>query len=99
MANNMNLKIKYFLNYLTKNTFTWFTTLPPYCIHNCSQLERVFHEEFYMGQSKISLEKLASVRCKAPESINGYLNIFRLLKARCLTQVPENELVDMAAGG
>jgi len=29
----------------------------------------------------------------------GYLKIFRLLKARCFIQVPEHELVEMAAGG
>ncbi|PNX59109.1 hypothetical protein L195_g051249, partial [Trifolium pratense] len=52
-----------------------------------------------MGQSKISLKELASVRRKTPESIDDYLNRFRLLKARCFTQVPEHELVEMAAGG
>ncbi|KAH1237870.1 hypothetical protein GmHk_08G022674 [Glycine max] len=41
----------------------------------------------------------ASVRRKALESIDDYLNRFRLLKARCFTQVPEHELVEMAAGG
>ena len=33
------------------------------------------------------------------ESIDDYLNSFRLLKARCFTSVPEHELVEMAAGG
>lgn len=42
---------------------------------------------------------MASVRRKLPESIVDYLNRFRLLKARCFTQVPEYELVEMAAGG
>jgi hypothetical protein len=42
---------------------------------------------------------LASVRCKIPESIDDYLNRFRLLKAGCFTQVPKHELVEMAAGG
>ena len=91
--------MKFFPNSLTKNAFTWFTTLPPHSIHNWNQLERIFHEQFYMGQSKISLKELASVRRKAPESIDDYLNRFRLLKARCFTQVPEHELVEMAAGG
>ncbi|XP_006598506.1 uncharacterized protein [Glycine max] len=99
LANNENLRMKYFPNSLTKNAFTWFTTLPPHSIHNWNQLERIFHEQFYMGQSKISLKELASVRRKAPESIDDYLNRFRLLKARCFTQVPEHELVEMAAGG
>lgn len=34
LANNENLKINYFLNSLTKNAFTWFTTLPPNFICN-----------------------------------------------------------------
>ncbi|KAK2449663.1 hypothetical protein QL285_008835 [Trifolium repens] len=99
LANNENLRMKYFPNSLTKNAFTWFTTLPPHSIFNWNQLERVFHEQFYMGQSKISLKELASVRRKTPESIDDYLNRFRLLKARCFTQVPEHELVEMTAGG
>ncbi|KAK2363144.1 hypothetical protein QL285_088154 [Trifolium repens] len=99
LANNENLRMKYFPNSLTKNAFTWFTTLPPHSIFNWNQLERVFHEQFYMGQSKISLKELASVRRKTPESVDDYLNRFRLLKARCFTQVPEHELVEMAAGG
>jgi len=52
-----------------------------------------------MGQSKISLKELASVRRRTHESIDDYLNRFRLLKARCFTIVPEHELVEMAAGG
>ncbi|KAK2422316.1 hypothetical protein QL285_032860 [Trifolium repens] len=99
LANNENLRMKYFPNSLTKNAFTWFTTLPPHSIFNWNQLERVFHEQFYMGQSKISLKELASVRRKTPESVDDYLNTFRLLKARCFTQVPEHELVEMTAGG
>jgi len=52
-----------------------------------------------MGQSKIILKELASVKRNSTESIDDYLNRFRLLKARCFTQVPEHELVEMAAGG
>ena len=52
-----------------------------------------------MGQSKISLEELESVKRNHTGSIDHYLNRFRLLKARCFTQVPEHELVEMAAGG
>ena len=36
---------------------------------------------------------------KSPWSIDDYLNRFRLLKARCSTQVPEHELVVMATCG
>ena len=52
-----------------------------------------------MGQSKISLKELASVRRRTTESIDDYLNRFRLLKARCFTQIPEHELVEMVVSG
>jgi len=61
LENNENLKMKYFPSSLMKNAFTWFTTLPPHSIFTWNQLEKAFHEQFYMGQSKISLKELASV--------------------------------------
>ncbi|XP_050915742.1 uncharacterized protein LOC127130822 [Lathyrus oleraceus] len=99
IANNEDLKLKYFPSSLTKNAFTWFTTLPPQSIQTWTQLERLFHEQFYMGQSKISLKELASVKRKVVKLVDYYLNRFRLLKARRFTQVPEHELVKMTAGG
>ncbi|XP_050907571.1 uncharacterized protein LOC127120994 [Lathyrus oleraceus] len=99
VSNNESLRMKFFPSSLTKNAFTWFTTLPQNLIHSWNQLERMFHEQFYMGQTKISLKELASVRQKFTEPIDDYLNRFRLLKVRCFTQVPEHELVEMAAGG
>ena len=50
LDNNENLNMKYFSNSLTNNDFTWFTTLPPNSIHNLNQLERVSHQQLYMGQ-------------------------------------------------
>ncbi|XP_050876160.1 uncharacterized protein LOC127079836 [Lathyrus oleraceus] len=43
--------------------------------------------------------ELSSIKRRFTESIDDYLNRFRSLKARCFTQVPEHELVQMAAGG
>src|SRR4051812_17628427 len=99
LAGNEDLRIKYFPSSLTKNAFIWFTTLPPNSIDAWAYLERLFHEQFYMGQTKISLKELASVKRKFTETIDDYLNRFRLLKSRCFTTVAEHELVDMAAGG
>lgn len=99
IANNESLRIKYFPSSLTKNAFTWFTTLLVNSIETWTRLERLFHEQFYMGKSKISLKELASIKRKFIESIDDYLNMFRLLKARCFTQVPEHESIEMAAGG
>ncbi|XP_050895676.1 uncharacterized protein LOC127102341 [Lathyrus oleraceus] len=52
-----------------------------------------------MGKTKISLKELASIKRKFTEPIDDYLNRVRLLKARCFTQIPEHELVEMAVGG
>ncbi|XP_050919349.1 uncharacterized protein LOC127136881 [Lathyrus oleraceus] len=99
MSNNENLRIKFFPSSFTKNAFTWFTTLPQSSIHTWNQLERMFHEQFYMGQTKISLKELASIKRKFTKPIDDYLSRFRLLKAMCFMQVPEHELVEMAVGG
>ncbi|XP_050877287.1 uncharacterized protein LOC127081039 [Lathyrus oleraceus] len=99
MSNNESPRINFFPSSLTKNAFTWFTTLPQSLIHTWNQLERMFHEQFYMGQTKISLKELASIKLKFTEPIDDYLIRFRLLKASCFTQIPEHELVEMATGG
>ena len=99
IVNNEDLKLKRFPSSLTKNAFMWFTMLPPQSIQTWTQLERLFHEQFYTGQSKISLKELASVKRKVIESVDQYLNRFRLLKARYFSQVPKHELVEIAVGG
>jgi len=45
LANDENLRLKYFPNSLTKNAFTWFTTIIPHSIQSWAQLERLFHEQ------------------------------------------------------
>lgn len=85
IANNENLRIRYFPSSLMKNAFTWFTTLPTNSIYDWTRLERLFHEHFYMGPSNISLKELSSIKHKFSEPIDDYLNRFRFLKARCFT--------------
>ncbi|XP_058783668.1 uncharacterized protein LOC131658387 [Vicia villosa] len=76
LTNSENLRIKYFPSSLTKNAFTWFTTLPPNSIYAWPYLERLFHEQFYIGQTKISLKELASIKRNFTEPIDDYLNRF-----------------------
>jgi len=60
IANNENLRMKFFQSSLTKNAFTWYTTLPPGSIFTWSQLEKAFHEQFYMGQSTQRIGKCST---------------------------------------
>ncbi|XP_058732987.1 uncharacterized protein LOC131604570 [Vicia villosa] len=64
LANSENLRIKYFPSSLTNNAFTWFTTLPPNSIDTWAHLERMFHEQFYMGQTKITKKARANKNYK-----------------------------------
>ncbi|XP_058725739.1 uncharacterized protein LOC131597034 [Vicia villosa] len=99
MANNESLRVKHFPSSLTKAAFTWFTTLPPKSIDSWYKLEKLFHEQFYEGHSKISLVELSNIKIRFAKTIDDCENRFRSLKAKCFTQVPEHELVQMAAGG
>lgn len=50
------------------------------------------------GKVEDKSAKLASIKRKFIKSKDDYLNRFRLLKARCFTEVLEHELVEMTAG-
>ena len=93
------LKIKYSPSSLTTNVFTWFTTLPPNSIYTRAQLERVFHEHSFRGETKVSLIDLTTTKCFSSETIEDYLNRFRQMKSHCYTQIPKHELVRMVATG
>ncbi|XP_058725924.1 uncharacterized protein LOC131597234 [Vicia villosa] len=99
MVNNESLKVKHFPSSLPKAAFTWFTTLPPNSIDSWPKLEKLFHEQFYEGHSKIILVELSNIKIRFAKTIDDYLNRFRSLKEKCFTQVLEHELVQMAAGG
>ena len=91
--------MRFFPSSLTKNAFTWLSSLRPNSIHLWLQLKKSFHEQFFRGQIKISLTNLFSIRWFQGESINDYLTRFRNMKNRCFTPVPEAEVVEMAMNG
>jgi hypothetical protein len=49
LENFENLRLKFFPNSLTNNAFTWLTTLAAHSIQRWTELERLFHEQFYMA--------------------------------------------------
>jgi len=55
LAIDVFLTMKYFPSFFMKSVFTWFTTLPPNSIYTWAQLERVFHEHFFKGQTRVIL--------------------------------------------
>jgi hypothetical protein len=79
--------------------FTWFTTLPANSIQNWRQLETLFHEHFYRGEIKVNVVDLTKIQIKDKESINDYISRFRLMKVRCMTKIPDYELIQMVITG
>lgn len=59
----------------------------------------MFYKQFYTGRSKISQKELANVKRKLVESIDDYLNRYRIMKLICFTQVPEHVLFKLGADG
>ncbi|XP_015949501.1 uncharacterized protein LOC107474392 [Arachis duranensis] len=55
LANDENLKMKFFPSSLTKNAFTWFSNLRPNSITTWNQLETAFHAQFYRGEMNIAV--------------------------------------------
>lgn len=91
------LKLKYFPSSLTKSVFTWFTTLPQNLFYTWAQLERLFHEHFFRGETWVNLIDLATMKRFNSELIEDYLNRFQQMKSRYYTQITEHELVWMVA--
>jgi len=44
---------------------------------------------------KVNVNDLAKIQIKDNESLDDYINIFRMVKARCKTVIPEYELIQM----
>jgi len=51
ITTNEYLRMKYFPSSLTKNAFTWFTTLTLNLIYNWPQLERIFRKQFFQNMN------------------------------------------------
>ena len=99
IATNEYLKMRFFLLSLKKNAFTWISNLQPNFILSWMQLERLFHEQFFCGEMKVSLTNLFNIRRYHGESIDDYLARFRVMKNKCFTPIPEVEMVKIVING
>ncbi|RYQ95814.1 hypothetical protein Ahy_B08g091188 isoform A [Arachis hypogaea] len=77
VANDENLKMKFFPSSLTKNAFTWFSNLRPNSITTWSQLETVFHAQFYRSEMNVAVTNLVALKREDGETIDDYLIRFK----------------------
>ncbi|XP_016173928.1 uncharacterized protein LOC107616491 [Arachis ipaensis] len=93
LANDENLKMKFFPSSLTKNAFTWFSNLRPNSITTWNQLETAFHAQIYRGKMNVAVTDLVALKCEDGETIDDYLIHFKNARSRCYVTLPESEIV------
>ncbi|XP_057747800.1 uncharacterized protein LOC130966995 [Arachis stenosperma] len=99
LANDENLKMKFFPSSLTKNAFTWFSNLRPNSITTWNKLETTFHAQFYRGKMNVAVTDLVALKRKDGETIDDYLIRFKNARSRCYVTLPESEIVKIATMG
>ncbi|XP_057747373.1 uncharacterized protein LOC130966576 [Arachis stenosperma] len=99
LANDENLKMKFFPSSLTKNAFTWFSNLRPNLITTWNQLETAFHAQFYRGEMNVAVTDLVALKREDGETIDDYLIRLKNARSRCYVTLLENEIVKIATMG
>ncbi|XP_057734318.1 uncharacterized protein LOC130949682 [Arachis stenosperma] len=99
LANDENLKMKFFPSSLTKNAFTWFLNLRPNSITTWNQLKTSFHAQFYRGEMNVAVTDLVALKREDGETIDDYLTRFKNARSRCYVTFPKSEIVKIATMG
>ncbi|XP_057759529.1 uncharacterized protein LOC130979966 [Arachis stenosperma] len=99
LANDENLKMKFFPSLLMNNAFAWFLNLRPNSIATWNQLETAFHAQFYRGKMNMAVTDLVALKREDGETIDDYLIRFKNAKSRCYVSLPESEIVKIATMG
>ncbi|RYR16121.1 hypothetical protein Ahy_B04g073069 isoform B [Arachis hypogaea] len=99
LANEENLKMKFFPSSLTKNAFTWFSNIRPNSITTWAQLENAFHAQFYRGELNVVVTDLVALKREDGETINDFMIRFKNARSQCYVSLPESEVVKIAIMG
>ncbi|RYR08360.1 hypothetical protein Ahy_B05g076010 [Arachis hypogaea] len=99
LANDENLKMKFFPSSLTKNVFTWFLNLRPNSIITWNQLETAFHAQFYREKLNVAVTDLVVLKREDGETIDDYMIRFKNARSRCYVSLPESEIVKIVVMG
>jgi hypothetical protein len=94
------LRVRFFLQSLTRPAFGWYTSLGPDSIRTWKQLEEQFHIQYHSEAAKTGIADLAQVRQKQGETVSEYIQRFREDENGCYsTRITEKEVVELASLG
>ncbi|XP_077223021.1 uncharacterized protein LOC143856637 [Tasmannia lanceolata] len=96
---NDYVRLRLFGNSLTSTAFNWYVFLPPNSIQEWSQLERIFHAQFYRTEPEVTMADLARIKQMPQESTEDFITRFKRARSKCFVQLPEKEFVSMARSG
>jgi hypothetical protein len=82
-ANQDALRAQLFSTSLSGSAFTWFTTLPANSILYWADLEKQFHQFFFLGVHEMKLTNLTSLRQRNDESVASFIQRFKEIKNQC----------------
>ena len=75
--------------------FTWFISLPPTSFHSWAHLEQIFHDYFFIDETKLKLSHLTSVKQKLHENISDYIRKLRDTRNRYSLIISDRDLADL----
>jgi hypothetical protein len=94
------LRVRFFSQSLTGQSFGWYTSLGLDSIHTWKQLEEQFHVQYHSEAAEAGITDLVQIRKKRGESVIEYIQRFREVKNRCYsTRITEKEAVELASLG
>ncbi|XP_043693058.1 uncharacterized protein LOC122643507 [Telopea speciosissima] len=95
---NDAVKLRLFLNSLIGSAFTWYFHLPANLVQNWQEMDELFHTQFYKTELETTIGDLAQMRQEPGETVDKFINHFKLAKYKCPTLLHEGEYAKMALG-
>ena len=94
--NFYHFKLRLFPNSLTRETFTWYTTLPRNSIQRWQEMEKQFHIQFFKVEPEVCIAELSIVTQKNGETADLFISLLKKMRNKCKIHLSEIEYMKMA---
>ncbi|CAL8086800.1 unnamed protein product [Prunus armeniaca] len=96
IENNLLLKLRLFGNSLSRQAFTWYTSLLANSVQTWEQMENVFHDYYFRIQLEVTISDLAALKQSEDELAHDFITRFRKLKMKCQIPMEERHSIQIA---
>lgn len=81
--------MRLFPNSLNATAFTWYINLPANSFQSWTQLEELFHKQFYHTEQEVTLADLSRLYQMPGEPAKTYITRFKTTRFKCKVVLPE----------